>query len=79
MYKDIKITKQQSQRLEDAGCRAAASVMFFGRSLNDSKSCEAMKNKILSIWLSRKFAENTVSTAKIYTCLPRKNYFFMRK
>lgn len=79
MYKDIKITKQQSQRLEDAECRAAASVMFFGRSLNDSKRCEAMKNKILSIQLSRKFAKKTISTAKSYTCLLRKNYFFMRK
>lgn len=44
MYKDIKITRQQSQRLEDAECRAAASVMFFG-SLNDRKRCQAMKNK----------------------------------
>lgn len=77
MYKDIKSTKQQSQRLENAECRAADPVMFFGRSLNDSKRCEAMKNKILSIRLSRKFAKNTVSTAKIYTCLPRKNDFLM--
>jgi len=54
-------------------------VVFFGRSINDSKRCEAVKNKILSIQLSRKFAKAIVSTAKIYMHLPRKSYFSMGK
>lgn len=58
---------------------AADSVAFFGRSLNDGKRCEAVKNEVVNIQLSRKFAKVTVSTAKIYMHLPRKNYFSMGK
>lgn len=65
--------------MEGAACGAADSVAFFGRSINDSKRCEAAKNKILSIQLSRKFAKATVSTAKIYMHPLRKNYFSMGK
>lgn len=63
----------------DAACGATDSVVFSGRSINDGERCEAAKNKNLSIWLSRKFAKATVSAAKIYMRLPRKNYFSMGK
>lgn len=73
MYEGVTITKQVVSK---AGrCSAADSGAFFGRTINDSKRCEAAKNKILSIQLSRKFAKAIVSTAKIL----RKNYFSMGK
>lgn len=77
MDKGIKITRKA---ISKAGRRSASdSVVFFGRSINDGKRCEAAKNKVLSVQPSRKFAKATASTAKIYMHLLRKNYFSMGK